>query len=787
MSEDYALVRYKNIAPGFDPAESSNLIVDAVKDMVLDANSIGHHWQWLDSQADDHLYRSVEPVSGSVHQFLKIRSHEGTVKLAYFSTDATVEDFTDYNLIDPASQLLDDYDLRGTSEFYDFNDLAADSLDGTFNYDVSPPISLDSTKQHRVWLAEYRESNANSCATENACALTILVEEITDEETNDARFVLGAHVGSVITPVNANERLARLSSAVADSTDSPYLYALSTDAALVGVPSNPNRLPPEVPIEAEVDPSWLGQSTAIDGSWVQSGPTRESLAAIGHGSHLSDSYMLSTNGRAKLLPLTTYAKQDRLEETPVETKWTQISTSVNGYHTLAVDEFGRAWAWGENFYGQLGIGTSNDGTNGIFDISIDTNIPAMVSIPSGHPGTWIQISAGGEHSLGIDSNGKGWAWGRNDSGQLGVNDSNLRDIPTEIDTSDVNIWKQLSAGDSHSLGIASDDTAWAWGENSRKTLGDNSTTDRLIPVEVRVDLSVPSGHPGTWKQVSAGSIHSLGIDINDKAWSWGSNSQGRLGINDSDVTTVNTKGFPVAIDTQTPRPQTYKQLSAGTSHSLSIASDDAAWAWGSNLSGRLGVSTTDFTTYIAPSPVIIGGLNNAPQTYKQLSAGDSHSLGIASDDTAWAWGSDSNGQLGNNVTGNQVIPYAVDTTNDRPLTWLQLSAGLNTSLSISADSQNYGKLWAWGRNIVGQLGDGTLDNKTLPSISNLPGPYFILLHKPLSTELGRTRYVRQLGIEPLEHGAIFVSSTPSSQQAWKALGNGSNQITLWSTTAVEVA
>jgi len=553
MSEDYALVRYKNIPAGFVSEQSSDLIVNAVKDMILDANPIGHHWEWLDSQTNDHIYRSIEPVSGSVHQVLRIRSNEGTVKLTYFNTDAIVEDFDDYDSIDATSQLLEEFDLRGTSEFYNFNNL---------DYEVSPSIVLNQTKLHRVWLAEYRESNVNPCATENACALTILVEEITDEGADDARFVLGTHVGSIITPVNANKRLTSLASTVDNSTDPPYFYVLSTDAALVGVPSNPNRMIPEVRVNAEVNPSWLGQSTAIDGSWVQLGPSRESLASIGHGSHLPDSYMLSTNGRAKLLPLTTYAKQDRSKETLTENKWTQISASFNISSTfsLALDELGQAWAWGDNFYGQLGIGLFGQGNVNTFQDPPDKNVPTRVIVPPGHPGTWLQISAGSGYSLGIDTNGRGWAWGDNSFGQLGTN-----------------------------------------------------TGASAVPV-------------------------------------------------------------PTPIDTAESRPQTWSQLSAG---------------------------------------------------------GGGHSLGIA----------------------------------------------------LSPDP---GRGWAWGLNLLGQLGDGTLDSKTVPSPITLP-TYFTLFHnKPLSTELGRTRYVRQFGTEPLEHGIILISSMPSSQQTWKALGNGSNQVILWFPIPVQV-
>jgi len=784
MSEDYALVRYKDIPAGFVSAQSSDLIVNAVKDMVLNTDPIGHYWEWLDrlntgpNQPLTDLYSSKLPVSGSIHQYFVAISSISKVTFVCFNSDADINNIADLQSLSSFDQFINEFDLRGTSKLYDFNNFELDSLDGEFDYDNSPPISLDSNKQHRIWLAEYCENNTNPCAIGNACALTILVEEITDEETNDARFILGAHMGSIITSVNANERLIRLIGTVAGSIDPPYLYALSTDAALAGVPKNPNRIVPSTEVMKPDEPNWLGQNIAINGSWIQLGSARESLAAIGYGSHLPDSYMLSTNGRSKLLPLTTYAKQDKLEEKPFETKWTQVSTSVNGYHTLALDEFGRAWAWGKNFYGQLGIGLSGFGDDSIFDDSIDRKIPVLVGIPTGHPGTWIQISAGGKHSLGIDINGKAWAWGDNFYGQLGTNNDNAP-IPVDTNNGRPQTWRQLSAGGFHSLGIASDNTAWAWGYNDSGQLGigtDVGEEDAFVPIAVDTN----NGRPQTWMQLSAGGEHSLGIASDNTAWAWGFNNKGQLGINN-----INNRNVPTPVNKDNHRPQTWKQLSAGGEHSLGIASDNTAWAWGGNFLGQLGIGTEgDEEDAFVPIAVDIN--NGRPQTWMQLSAGNQHSLGISllpNPGKGWAWGDNTNGQTGlNTLVGTANIPTNISGSID---TWSQLSAGNQHSLGISL-YPDPGKGWSWGRNNLGQLGDDTLDDKTIPSPAGSPNPYFLLFHKSLSTELGRTRYVRQFGTEPLEHGIILVSSTPSSQQAWKALGNGSNQVILWSLIAVQV-
>jgi alpha-tubulin suppressor-like RCC1 family protein len=401
-------------------------------------------------------------------------------------------------------------------------------------------------------------------------------------------------------------------------------------------------------------------------------------------------------------------------------RWTQVSASKqffgNGF-SLAIDYLGRAWSWGSNDSGQLGNGTL-----------LSQPSPSLITIPPEHPGTWLSISAGDQHCLGIDTNGKGWAWGNNNSGELGDGTTTRRLVPTPIDTnvSGVQTWKQLSAGRFFSLGISADlsndGKGWAWGNNGSGQLGVGPT-----PASSNVPIAIdPSGTSGvqTWKQLSAGNFHSLGISMapeDGKGWAWGLNFS-RLG----DGTSTN-RNVPIAIDPSgTSGVQTWKQLSA-SNHSLGISLtpvDGKGWAWGPNLNGQLG----DGTTTSKNVPTAINTNSPRPQTWKLLSAGTFHSLGISADpendSKGWAWGSNLNGQLGDGTKsdfGNdsQPFPAIIDPQNASGVQiWTQLSAGNFHSQGISLDPNPrqsiFRKIWGWGFNGSGAVTFGTEQYQLTP-------------------------------------------------------------------------
>ena len=164
-----------------------------------------------------------------------------------------------------------------------------------------------------------------------------------------------------------------------------------------------------------------------------------------------------------------------------------------GSHSIALKSYGTVWAWGYNYYGQLGDGTNKD-----------RDTPVQVSGLSGV----IAIAGGDGHTIALKSDGTVWAWGSNDSGQLGDGTTTNRNTPVQV--SDLSGVTAIPCGGNHSIALKSDGTVWAWGDNYHGQLGDGTTdTERHTPVQV-----LGSGGVGFLSGVTAiagGGLHTIAL------------------------------------------------------------------------------------------------------------------------------------------------------------------------------------------------------------------------------------------------------------------------------------
>lgn len=199
---------------------------------------------------------------------------------------------------------------------------------------------------------------------------------------------------------------------------------------------------------------------------------------------------------------------------------------------------------------------------------------------------------------------------------------------------------QVSAGKVHSLALDANGNAWAWGDNLYGQLGNAGDTDSSLPVAV----SMPEGV--TFTQVSAGDDHSLALDANGNAWAWGRNQDGQLGEG-------TTEGARVPVPVGMPAGEVFTEVHAGGAHSLALAESGHAWAWGYNFSGQLGTGEDSGST----SPVAVSFNEGAALRY--LSAGETHSLALDETGSAWSWGNNTYGRLGNGSTAWSKVPVAV--------------------------------------------------------------------------------------------------------------------------------
>jgi alpha-tubulin suppressor-like RCC1 family protein len=332
----------------------------------------------------------------------------------------------------------------------------------------------------------------------------------------------------------------------------------------------------------------------------------------------------------------------------------------------------RLYAWGINSNGQLGDNTL-------------VNKSSLVYVVGGFT-DWVQIASSNEHSLGVRANGTAWAWGGNLNGRLGDNTAINKSSPVSV-VGGFTDWVQVNSFSGSSIGIRANGTAWAWGANNIGQLGDGTTVSKSSPVSV-------VGGFADWVSAGSGSQHSVGLRANGTLWAWGINTSAQLGDN-----TLVSKVSPVSV---VGGFVDWIQLSVSNTHNLALRANGTAWAWGTSTTGALG----DGTTVPRSSPVSIVG---AFIDWIALTSAGNHSLGLRANGTAWAWGSNLNGQLGdgNLTTASKSSPVSVvGGFTD----WAQLSAGLSHSLGLRSN----GTAWAWGQGTFGQLGDESVVAKSSP-------------------------------------------------------------------------
>ena len=202
------------------------------------------------------------------------------------------------------------------------------------------------------------------------------------------------------------------------------------------------------------------------------------------------------------------------------------------------------------------------------------------------------------------------------------------------------------AAATHTVYVQGDATLWGWGSNSSGQLGDGTTIDRANRVQVAALSGV--------KAVDTGEDHTVALKSDGTVWVWGNNSNGQLG----NGTTTNS-----SVPIQVTSLSNVIDVTAGYKFTVALKSDGTVWAWGINGSGQLGNGTTTDSSI----PVQVIGLATASTA---VSAGYGHVLSLQNDTSVWAWGSNSNGQLGNGTTTDSALPVQV--------------AGLSSMIAVAA-------------------------------------------------------------------------------------------------------
>ncbi|XP_058461003.1 probable E3 ubiquitin-protein ligase HERC4 isoform X2 [Malaya genurostris] len=346
------------------------------------------------------------------------------------------------------------------------------------------------------------------------------------------------------------------------------------------------------------------------------------------------------------------------------------------------------YCWGNTAHGELGLG-------GIEEEQV--MLPREMNWS--HADGVKQTACGGSHTLLLTKDGKLFACGNNDLGQLGhlTNDvPNKR--PQFVSSLENYIITHISCGTAHSLAITNWGQLFTWGSNALGQLGhdlENSSYATPRMVKAIATKSVI--------QVAAGQMHSLALTNNGELYAWGANGHGQLGLG-----TTNEKILvPTLVKSLAGIPIAF--IACGGYHSFAVSKSGAIFGWGKNTFGQLGLNDLNSRCY----PTQLKTLRSLGVKY--ISCGDDFSVFLTQEGGVFTCGAGTFGQLGHGTYSNEILPRMVFELMGSKIT--QIACGRRHTLAFVPSR---GKIYGFGLGGVGQLGVGGNSNFNTPQIVRGP-------------------------------------------------------------------
>ncbi|TVY09045.1 RCC1 domain-containing protein [Paenibacillus cremeus] len=458
-------------------------------------------------------------------------------------------------------------------------------------------------------------------------------------------------------------------------------------------------------------------------------------------------------------------------------------------HTVALKSDGTVWAWGDNQLGKLGA-------QAVVNRYIPIRVKELSDVKS--------LAAGLNHTLALKKDGTVWAWGSNNGGQLGDGSKISHATPTKVEG--LNDIIAVAAGNNHSVALRDDGVVFTWGDNTFGQLGDASYDPELKPKRITDNMPPVVS-------IASGANHVIAITKDRDMIAWGDNSSGQLGLGGNSIGgSINSRMYVSGL-------RNMKSVAAGSNFSLALKDDGVVYAWGSNASGQLG---TPFIRNISGEPgYLVGlgevkaiaagnshaiiltkdgdvytwganafgqlGLGNYDKTNTltnkiadlshvvSIAAGSFYSMAVKDDGSVWTWGNNAMGQLGDGTTTTKTVPTQVPRFSlnaSQPLagSTINYTNELGTSPLSAGDSFTQviknGKVWSWGENTYGQLGNGSSITKNSPQpLDSLSDAAQIAAGTSHSVVLQRNGTVVSWGLNysgQLGDGGTASKSTPAA-------------------------
>jgi len=397
----------------------------------------------------------------------------------------------------------------------------------------------------------------------------------------------------------------------------------------------------------------------------------------------------AVEGATPLAPAVRVAIQDALGSTvPGATTPVTLALAANPRGSTLAGTTTVSAVGGIATFGDLSVDRPGSG------YTLAAAAPALVgatSAPFGVRLTFTAVTVGADHTCAVTVSGAGYCWGDNFFGQLGDGTRTQRTAPVLI--AGGLRFAAVDAGSWHTCGVTTVGAAYCWGYNAFGQLGEGSTVQQLTPVAVVGGL--------TFSTLSAGHLHTCGITTDGTAYCWGDNDVDQVG----DGTTIASRTSPVSV----AGGLHVSVISAGWGHTCVVTEDAAANCWGDNRFGQLGLGDGSGVYRTAIPVAVAGGV-----PFRAVSAGDSHTCGVSTDNTTYCWGWNT-GQLGDGTHVNRASPTPVA----GGFSFATVEAGgrvdpQTREVAYSCGVTTNHQALCWGNDTNGRLGDGNGGDTSTP-------------------------------------------------------------------------